>query len=269
MLKLALSSFPIMLADKAFTWGHFTPFHIATLVFTLAMIPLLWLILRRFSEKVQRMVLLVLSLWGPAAIIYNLVCSSIYEGWAPPVSYLPLHLCSITAILVVVAIATDSQFLYNAMPLFAICAFLAVMFNDFQQDYEVFSLTFLFYYLSHSLEFAIPVVLFALGRVKPHPKYIATSVGFIFGLYTLVHFCNIWLNSLELLDRSGEILTFNYMYSMTAEGNGALMFFWNLIPYPYFYLYSTLPLILIVHTAINIPWFVRRAKKKKQVAHFE
>lgn len=54
-------------------WGFFGPVHIATLIFAAAMIMGLYLILRNRSQKVQMLVLGLLSLSGVAAIVYNLV----------------------------------------------------------------------------------------------------------------------------------------------------------------------------------------------------
>ena len=73
-------------------WGNFSPTHIATLVLGAVIILGLYLLLRKASQKVQTIVLGVLSFSGIAAIIFNLV------AWGEPLNYLPLHLCSINAI---------------------------------------------------------------------------------------------------------------------------------------------------------------------------
>ena len=84
-------------------WGSFGVVHIATLVLAAAIILGLYFALRRASRKTQTIVLGVLSFAGIAAIIYNLVT------WGSPLEYLPLHLCSINAILLPIVVFTRSK----------------------------------------------------------------------------------------------------------------------------------------------------------------
>ena len=79
-------------------WGCFGIVHIATLVLAVVIIAGLYFALRRASRKAQTIVLGILSFSGIAAIIYNLVT------WGSPIEYLPLHLCSINAILLPIVV---------------------------------------------------------------------------------------------------------------------------------------------------------------------
>lgn len=65
----------------------------------------LYFLLRLFSAKVQTVVLGILSFSGIAAIIFNLVT------WGSPYEYLPLHLCSLTAMVLPFAVFTRSKVL--------------------------------------------------------------------------------------------------------------------------------------------------------------
>ena len=90
-------------------WGFFTPQHILTLILAAAMITGLYYILKNKSHKIQTAVLFLLSLSGIAAIIYNLVT------WGSPLEYLPLHLCSINALILPVAVLTRNKTLGNLL----------------------------------------------------------------------------------------------------------------------------------------------------------
>lgn len=76
-------------ALKELKWGSFGPVHIITLILSAAIVVALYFILKGKTEKTQKIVLFLLSLWGPAAIVYNILMwglkSSVLE-------YLPLHL---------------------------------------------------------------------------------------------------------------------------------------------------------------------------------
>ena len=74
-------------------WGTFTPQHIATLLISAALIVGIHFLLRGRTPRVQTAVLFVLSFGGIAAVIFNLLM------WGFPLEYLPLHMCSINAIL--------------------------------------------------------------------------------------------------------------------------------------------------------------------------
>lgn len=74
-------------------WGIFGIAHILSWPVAAGIILALYFLIKNRSERVQRTVLLILSFSGIAAIIYNLVV------WNSPIEYLPLHLCSINAIL--------------------------------------------------------------------------------------------------------------------------------------------------------------------------
>jgi uncharacterized membrane protein YwaF len=90
-------------------WGFFTPQHILTLMLAAAMLDGLYLWIRNKSPKFQTGVLFALSLSGVAAIVYNLL------RWDSPLQYLPLHLCSLNAMVLPVAVLTRNTTLGNLL----------------------------------------------------------------------------------------------------------------------------------------------------------
>ncbi len=245
-------------------WGSFTPQHLISLVASVGVAFGLHFLLRRRTEKTKTIVLFLLSLVGPMALLHDL-CWGLQST---VLVYLPLHMCSYNALLTPVLIKTKNQFLGNLIPLFGVGAALAMIFNSVQAHYTVFSFTFVFHFLSHTLGWCLPILMFSLKIVKPHPKYILPCVGATFGLYTLSHFANLIINPIleanHILDSAGNLYQANYMFSLFHEGNPALAFFWSLIPHPYFYMFAALPIIALAFTAMNIPHFIRYFREKRQ-----
>ena len=120
-------------------WGSYGLVHIITLLLSAAIIVGLYFILRKRSERVKTTVLFILSFSGISAIIFNLVT------WGSPIEYLPFHMCSISAMLLPFAVLTRNKVINNLLLLWCIGALIALVLNQGQAEYEIFSLTFLFY----------------------------------------------------------------------------------------------------------------------------
>lgn len=221
-------------------WGSFGAVHILSLLFGAGLIAGLYFLLRCFSAKTQTVVLGILSFSGIAAVIFNLVT------WGSPYEYLPLHLCSLNALVLPVAVFTRNKVLSNLLLLWSLGAIMALVVNTAQANYEIFSPTFFFYFFPHLLEFGIPILLFRLGLAEKDVKCIASTLLITLCAYTLIHLGNVLLNHYfitnEICNPSGAIVQVNYMYSLRPE-NPVLALFWSWLPRPYFYM---LPVILIV-----------------------
>ena len=240
-------------------WGSFGPVHIATLILGAVMIAGLYLLLRKASRKTQTWVLGVLSFSGIAAVIFNLLM------WNSPLEYLPLHLCSINAMLLPIVVFTRSKTLGNLLLVWCLGALAALVVNMAQAEYELFSWTFVFYYFPHVFEFGVPILLFALGIIEKHPKYILRTLAITMLIYTGVHLCNLWLNAYcianEILDYAGNVIQVNYMYSITPE-NPLLALFKQLIPYDYWYMYMIVPILAVYLSIVYLPQILRSRKKQ-------
>ena len=245
-------------------WGTFTPTHIATLVLAAVIVVGLYLILKNRTEKTKRIILFILSLWGPTAVMYNIL---VWGLKSTVLEYLPLHLCSFSAMLIPVLILTKSNLLGNLLPIYSIGALAALLLNSIQADYLVFSVPFLMYYFPHVLYMGIPILVVALDIVKIKPKYILPCVAFTFTAYTAIHFINVAINKYlaaqNILDSSGNVITVNYMFSIDPQGNPALVFFWNLIPHQYFYMLAVIPIVALGYVLLNAKNFITYFKDKK------
>ncbi len=241
-------------------WGTFGVVHITSLLLAVCAMVGLYFLLRRFSKRVQTLVLGVLSLSGIAAIIFNLLM------WDSPWEYLPLHLCSLNAMLLPFAVFFRSKVLGNLLNLWNFGALLAVVLNHAQAEFTLDSPTFWFYFVPHVLEFSIPLFLLKLKLVEKDYRCIPTTLGLTVGMFTFVHLANKLLNSMfiakGILGSDGEILQVNYMYTIVPE-NPVLIMLHNILPVEYWYLYLTLPLVILFLGIVYAPQLIRRFGRKK------
>ena len=241
-------------------WGSYGVVHIASLLISAAIIVGLYFVLRKCSERVKTIVLFILSFSGISAIIFNLVT------WGSPIEYLPFHMCSISAMLLPFAVITRNKVINNLLLLWCLGALIALVLNQAQANYEIFSWTFFFYYFPHTLEVGIPILMFALGLVKKDVKYIGSTLGLTLYLYTTVHLLNVLLNNYaaanNIVDWAGNVVKLNYMYSIDPT-NPVLQIMYNLIPHPYWYMLVATPFILLYLTLVYLPEIIRAVKNKK------
>ena len=170
------------------TWGFFTFTHIASLFVGALIIAGLYFLLRKRSDRVKTEVLFVLSFSGVAAVIFNLIT------WGSPLEYLPLHLCSLTAMVLPFAVITKSRILNNLLLLWSFGAVFALLVNTAVADASIFSAVFVFFYFPHVFEIGIPILMFLFGFVKKDVKCIGSSMLITLSAYTVIHFINLFIN---------------------------------------------------------------------------
>lgn len=240
-------------------WGNpFHLVHVITLILAVLMITGLYFILKNKSEKTKVTVLGILSFSGIAAIIFNLV------KWNSPLEYLPLHLCSFNAILLPIAVFTKNKILNNLLLLWSLGALFAIVVNTSQANFEIFSLTFVFYYFPHVLEFGIPILIFLFKIARRDVKCIISTVTITLIIYTITHFLNLALNdyfvSNNVVDYNGTLLHVNYMYSIAPE-NPLLSAMFKILPYSYFYMLLVIPMVVLYLTGVYFDLiFIKRKK---------
>ncbi len=232
-------------------WGLFGTLHLLSLLLAAGIIVGLYYLLKGRSERLQRTVLLVLSLSGMAAIVFNLV------AWGSPWEYLPLHLCSINAVLLPIAILTKSKAVGNMLLVWCLGALAAITMQFYAASWGDFGKpVFWFFYLPHVFEFGIPLLLFKLGLVKKELRFLPSTLALTGGIYTLVHLANRLLNpyfvKAGITDAAGEIISVNYMYSIAPE-TPILEFFWKLIPHSFWYMILIFPILGAYLAIVYLP----------------
>jgi uncharacterized membrane protein YwaF len=242
------------------TWGFFGPVHIISLILGAALIVGLHFLLKNRSQHVQMLILAILSLSGMAAIIYNLV------AWGSPVQYLPFHLCALNAMVLPFAVVTRNKTLNNLLLLWSLGALAAIVVNNAQANYEIFSWVFAMYYFPHLLEFGIPILMFSLGLVKKDARCIGSTLCITLITYTLIHCINLMLNEYlsnhNILDYAGNLIQVNYMYSIFPE-NPVFDLFYSWVPHSYWYVLLTLPIILVYLLAVYSKEIIGLYKSKR------
>lgn len=249
------------------TWGTFSTLHIITLVLSVAINIALYFILRKQTRRVQIITLFILSFAGVGAILFNLL------AWGSPWEYLPLHLCSLNAMLLPVAVLTRNKKICNLLLLWSLGAYIALILNYAMGDIEIFSWTFFFYYFPHTLEAGIPILLFALGLVDRDYKTIKSTLIVTFVSYTIIHFINLAVNSAGFVDPEGERIVVNYMFSLSPT-NPFLKLIWgiwatitSIFPFAigpeYFYMILALPVVLIYLGWWYLPELLDARRKRK------
>jgi len=235
-------------------WGFMTPAHFATLALAAAILVGLYRFLKGKNEKIQTAVLFVCSCTGLAAIVYNLL------RWGSPLEYLPLHLCSINAMVLPVTVLTRSRRLGNLLLVWCLGALVALIANFEMAEAELFGESFVFYYFPHVFEFGVPVLLFKLGLVKKDPACIGTTLSITMGIYTLVHLCNVVINHFCAL--AGNGIRVNYMFSMEPS-NPLVALFHRLIPYEYWHMYLVIPIVAVYLMAVYAPELAANRRQKQ------
>lgn len=106
-------------------------------------------------------------------------------------------------------------------------------------------------WLNHTFAVALPLFMIAARRLKPQKKYILPVLGCVFAYFTAVAGIS------YLLIQKGMLTAENsFSFVFTTDGIPVFDFFYKLIPYPYFYLYPAL-LILLVFFALLCACFAR------------
>lgn len=220
------------------TWGSFGKIHIATLIFAVIINVALFLILRKLTRKKQILILFILSFAGIGAIIYNLLASN------SPWEHLPLHLWSLNAMLLPFAVLFRKKWCCNLLLLWSSGSCIALVFNTNMANVKLFSWQFFFYYFPHVLGVGILILLFALKLVDTDFRTIKTTLAITFTVYTIIHFINVAINSAGIVGPTGEIIQVNYMFSV-MPANPLLNLFYLIIPSPYWYMFLSVPIIII------------------------
>lgn len=243
-------------------WDMFGPVHIVSLVLAAIIIAALYFVLRKCSEKVQTNVLFVLSFWGIAAILWDLIWGDCL------LENLPLHLCSVNAMLLPITVKTKNKRLGNLLLLWCLGALIALLLPYDLQEEPVVAWHSFFYFFPHVVEFGIPLLLIWLGHIKKDWRCIGSTMLVTLVIYTGIHFINTAINSYclahQVLNAQGNIISVNYIFTQYPN-NGLVELFYKVIPVPYWYMFLAFPIILIYLVALYVPQILQERKKQKVV----
>lgn len=240
-------------------WGAF---HLFTIIISILFPFILWLILKNKKESTKRIVLFIFAIFGVAILIYNFFDRKNY------IYDLPLHMCSINGFLLpYVCLSKKNKTLGNLLMIWCVGALGALIFNFEVENMTTSDSRSWTYFLSHMIEFGLPIAIGLLKVVKLDYKNMVSTLILTFSIYTIVHFINVGIEKYFLVHLN-QVVYPNYFFSMNHCNSPFLVFFWNILPYRYFYLLLILPLIFILfaiiygHQIINVIKEKRNRKKK-------
>ena len=240
------------------TWGFMSTAHLISLVVAVVIAVLFSIIVSKLNKKIQTLVLFIFSLSGIAAITFNLVT------WGSILEYLPLHMCSINALLLPIAVLTKNKTLCNLLVVWCLGALVALVLNQSVMETTIMSKVFIFYYFPHIFEFIIPILLLALKHSKLDYRCILSSVVITMVIYTGIHFANVYINNYcienNILDNAGNVIQVNYMFSIEPS-NPVLNIFYNIIPHSYWYMYLCVPIVVVYLLAIYLEQIIFEIKR--------
>ena len=229
------------------TWGTFTFQHIFSLAVIAVIAITLYFILIQVSDKTKIKILFAVSLFGATAVLYDLV------RWGRPLEYLPLHLCSLNALIIPVAVLTRNRVSAHLTLAWSLGAAMVLVVNTGQAHYLIASEAFWIFVVCHAVDVTVPALLFATGLVKFNISKAPAVVGTTIGAYTCVHFINLGINR-YFIEKATEVASYsfkrggipqvNYMYSLGDEGNAVFAIFREIIPYDYWHMYLIAPIIV-------------------------
>jgi len=223
-------------------WGTFTFTHIISLIIAILLNVIIYYIIKNKTTKTKIVFLFIISLSGIMAIIYNLV------SWNSALEYLPLHLCSLNALILPITIISRNKTLGNLLLFWSLGAAFALIVNYDINTVNIFSLTFVMYYFPHVFEFGIPLILFETKIIKKESKCIFSTILITIFMYTIVHNINIIINEYciknDIRNHYGDIIKVNYMFSLYPS-NPLLNIMYEIIPFSYWYMYLIIPIIFI------------------------
>ena len=247
------------------TWGTFTLQHILSLAAIVVFAVSLYFILMRLPDRAKTWVLFAVSLFGVAAVLYDLF------RWGQPLLYLPLHLCSLNALIIPFAVLTKGKVASHLTLAWSLGAMLVLIVNTGQAHYEMFSEAFWVFYICHTVDVTVPALLFLTGLVDFDIKKSPAVIGSTMAAYTCVHFTNLAINK-YLIETMPSVMAYsrrplqikqvNYMYSLGDEGNAVFALFRKIIPFDYWHMYLIAPILLGFLFTVHL---IVKAKRKKNL----
>jgi hypothetical protein len=250
-------------------WGTFTLQHMLSLISIIFLTAALHFILKNADTKIKQIVLFSVSLAGTAAVFYDLL------RWGQPLLYLPLHLCSLNALIIPFAVAFKNKVLAHLNLIWSLGAMLVLIVNTGQANYVMFSEAFWIFIVCHSVDVAVPTLMFTTGLIEFNFKKTPAAIGITMAAYTGVHFINIGINEYlsSVYSVAGHSRAIpprvNYMYSLGDEGNAAFALFRKIIPADYWHMYMIVPIIAVFLLSVHYGIKLSKSLKAKRAQNQE
>jgi len=244
------------------TMEAFNLAHISTIVIMPAIIYLvLNYTLKNRSDKTKRNVLLAVCCFNALLYIsYKIVQAQPAHDYDFDILLnLPLHFCNINLILLPVAIFSKNKYLMAYQFYFGtILAVLALVAIDpaFRAK-PLFEFTCIVYFYYHSMLAVLPILLVKLRFFAPSFKVIWQPASILTGLAFVMHIVNIVFRTTGIAPEA------NYFFTYGLKGDFFTEFFWNILPYEFFFLLPSLLTFAPYIILTTLPFHLANRKKSK------
>ena len=215
--------------------------HLMLLMATVAFIALTMYAAHKLPRRAQTVLFIVGALLCAGGIFWryalNMTLSPLTLRWETLFIQM-LQVCNFNMILVLLMLVPKFELARQYSIMFSMFAAATVMLSipsRYAND-AWYSPDFLNFWLNHVFAIALPLWMFAAGRLKPQKKYVLPVAGCVVVYFLIVYGGTEWLRGIGKLaaDKS-----FSYVHN--PGGVGLLEWLFRLIPVPCFYLAPLIP----------------------------
>jgi uncharacterized membrane protein YwaF len=215
-------------------------------------------LLGKQNSDIKRNVLLIICIFNILLYIsYKIIQANNPEYNFNIFTNLPLHFCNINLILLPIAIFSKNKYLlayqlYFGTPL----ALLALVTIDPSfRSKPFFEYTSIVYFYYHSMLAIIPFLLLKYKLFIPSYKNVLQPVLLLISITFIAHIVNIIFRVTRIAEEA------NYFFTYGLKGDFFTEFFWNILPYNFFFLLPSILLFLPYIILITLPFHLKSKKK--------
>ncbi|MBR5137096.1 MAG: YwaF family protein [Clostridia bacterium] len=166
-----------------------------------------------------------------------------------------MQVCNFNAILVLLMLVPKFELARQYSIFFSLaaaCTYMLSLPSNFA-SHNWYDVTILNSWLNHTFAIGLPLWMFAAGRLKPDKKYIWSVTLCVIAYFTVAYGCIEWLHSTGALAQN---VSFSFIHDPGKIP--FLVWFYKLIPMPYFYLFPLIPIMFGYFWVLA--WFCRNRK---------
>lgn len=232
----------------------FSTEHICLLVATIIFLALSSFIVYKIKNaKVQYALFIIAAVIGSGGIFYRYAMNmSFDDGLHLYVLFVQvLQVCNFNFVLLPLMLVPKFEIARQYSIYFAMFAACTTLFS-IPKSYSTYAWNdpvLLNFWFNHVFAVALPLWMFAAGKLKPQRKYILPVAGCVFGYFTLVYAIS---SVLPLLDLPTYGCSFSYVHD--PKGMPLLTQVYSLIKIPYVYLLPLIPLMVGFFYLFSLPF---------------
>lgn len=229
----------------------FSTTHLIFLLISAIFLVVTMFIVSKLSRKGQNIMFFTGVILCSGGIFFRYAMGLSFEGKINLLTLIKelLQVCSFNFILLPLMLIPKCEVARQYSIFFSMFAASTTLFSvsTVYADMEWHNISFLNSWINHLFAIAVPLWMLAARRLKPRKEYIPKVTVAVFVYFTIVAAIS------TILIKKG-VLTVETSYSFIYDtmGVGVLDFLYKLIPFPYFYLYPLLPLMILFFFGLSL-----------------